>query len=272
MSIQEIEQNEKNAVLISKQLEGHLTEKEVSFLSVLPFLKTNGEILEIGSYKGKSTIIIARSALAAGHKRIFACDPLTLPSITDPKSTDLEVLPETFRKNLENFEVDNIVEFEQLQSSELSEKWNLPIKVLWIDGDHTYSGALNDLQAFHRFLQPGAIVALHDVLHKFEGPIKVFVEEILSSEKYGDCGLCGSIGWAQFVGDLSITDHQRRQKKILKRKLSRLIPHIIRLNNGLKSSNLPYNLYRTLVPHGKISPSNWIYERNKLTGQEHTSF
>ena len=80
MSIPGLEKIVSEAVSISKQLDGHLTEREVEFLAVLPFLKTSGQILEIGTYKGKSTIVLANSAKAIGHKIIYSCDPLTLPS------------------------------------------------------------------------------------------------------------------------------------------------------------------------------------------------
>ena len=262
MSIPGLEKIVSEAVSISQQLDGHLTEREVEFLAVLPFLKTRGQILEIGTYKGKSTIVLANSAKAIGQEIIYSCDPLTLPSITDPGCAEISLLPEILKNNLQQFGVEDNVKFEQIKSEELSMKWDLPIKILWIDGDHTYSGSLNDLNAFENFLKPGSIVAFHDVLHKFDGPIKVFVENILSSDKYGDCGLCGSIGWGQFIGEFSISKNQRKQKKLILKQLSRLIPHISKINNGREINNLPYNFFRALVPHSSIHPYKWIQERN----------
>ena len=40
---------------LSTSLEGHLGKREVELLACLPFIKSQGEILEIGSFKGKST-------------------------------------------------------------------------------------------------------------------------------------------------------------------------------------------------------------------------
>lgn len=262
MSIPGLEKIVSEAVSISKQLDGHLTDREVEFLAVLPFLETKGQILEIGTYKGKSTVVLANSAKATGHKIIYSCDPLTLPSETDPECAEISILPEILKNNLLQFGVENIVKFEQTLSKELAKKWNLPIKILWIDGNHTHSGSLNDLKAFEKFLEPGSIVAFHDVLHKFEGPIKVFVENVLSSEKYGDCGLCGSIGWGQFIGEFPIIGKQKNNKELIKKQLLRLIPHISKINGGSKINNLPFNIYRVIIPHGNINPTLWIQKRN----------
>lgn len=47
--------------------------------------------------------------------------------------------------------------------------------MLWIDGEPTYQGAKEE--EFGPYLSNGAIVAAHDALHGFEGPLRVFVEE-----------------------------------------------------------------------------------------------
>lgn len=56
--------------------------------------------------------------------------------------------------------------------------WSRPIRLLWIDGEPTYQGAKEeDFGLFSPYLSNGAIVAPHDALHGFEGPLRVFVEE-----------------------------------------------------------------------------------------------
>jgi hypothetical protein len=40
------------------------------------------------------------------------------------------------------------VEVHRCLSRELSGRWTDPIRLLWIDGDHTYAGALADLELF----------------------------------------------------------------------------------------------------------------------------
>jgi len=108
----------------------------------------------------------------------------------------------------------------------LGPKWNRKLRLLWIDGDHTYAGAKLDFDMFSPFLSNGAIVAIHDVLHPHKGPIRVFMEDILLSGKFGLCGICGSIGWAQYLNDSQKTRLYFDHKIHLYKKLSKLVPHI----------------------------------------------
>lgn len=251
-----------NMVVLSRELEGHLTEIEVKFLSCLPFLKAKGEILEIGSFMGKSTVILASAARAAGYPRIFACDPLLLSSPTDPQGVHPDELPRILRRNLENHNLLSFVKFYRKKSSELAVEWEDPIRVLWIDGDHTYSGATLDVSLFSPFLEPGGIVCLHDVLHGHEGPIRAFLERIVLSENFANCGCCGSIGYGQYVGNSKLREKQWDEKLRLYTQLSRLIPYIVRSSHNLARNKLAYKLFRAIVSHTDFNPSRWISKMN----------
>ncbi len=247
---------------LSESLSGHLRKREVQFLATLPFLSMEGDILEIGSFKGKSTIILAKAAKEAGHEKIYACDPLSLSCSTDPIDAVKEELPKIFYNNLQAYGVRERVEFFQMRSDKLAETWDRPLKILWIDGDHTYTGVMKDITLFEKHLKPGAIVCFHDVLHEFEGPIRIFMEKILLSDQYGDCGLCGSIGWGQFTGDRPVTEQQWRSKLSNYSKLSKLMVLVLKSNNGFKVNRHLRRFYRSLVPHGPIFPDDWIRKRN----------
>lgn len=251
-----------NMVQVASKISGHLSPKEVRFLSVLPFVTGDGEILEIGSFKGKSTVVLAKSAVVAGREKIHACDPLNLPCETDPGMVNNHNLAGIFKDNIEKNQVTDIVELHQQKSFDLADDWNQPLRILWIDGDHTYVGAMKDFDLFIPHLQPGGIVALHDVLHDHPGPARVFLERMLASDIFGDCGLCGSIGWAQFLGDRKPTMAQSERKINLYKKMSRLIPRILAEQNGIKTNRQLYKAYRTLVPHGEIEPYEWLTARN----------
>lgn len=249
-------------VTLSGALSGHLQKIEAQFLATIPFLPIKGDILEIGSFKGKSTIILAKAAAMAGHGRIYACDPLSLPCSTDPTDAKKEQLPEIFFNNLRDNEVEEDVVFFQMRSETLAETWDHPLKALWIDGDHTYEGVMTDLTGFEKHLLPGSVICFHDVLHEFEGSIRVFMERILLSSKYGDCGLCGSIGWAQFVGDGPVTTQQWKSKFSQYQKLSKLLVLVVKHKNGFKVNKSLRRFYRRLVSHGPIVPDDWLSERS----------
>lgn len=68
-----------------KSDEGILSPDEVLCLATLAAVPTvEGEILEIGSFQRKSTIVLAKASLLANQVRIVAVDPLTSPCSTDP--------------------------------------------------------------------------------------------------------------------------------------------------------------------------------------------
>ncbi len=45
------------------------------------------------------------------------------------------------------------------------------------------------------------MLALHDALHAYEGPIRVFVEGILRSNRFGPVGVVQTIAWGHFLPD-----------------------------------------------------------------------
>ena len=247
---------------LSESLSGCLSAREVRFLALaaatLP--PSLGEVLEIGSFKGKSTTVLAKSVALAGGDRVVAVDPLTLPAATDPPIESGESLSDIFWDTLDANGVRDMVEFHQLRSEELAPDWDRPLRFLWIDGDHTHKGAKSDYDNFAHHLQPGSVVAFHDVLHPAEGPIRTFCEQVLLSPAFGACGLCGSIGWAQYVGGGSQGDAHAERKITLFRKLSRLI-QFVALGRTPKNTNpLRYRMLRPLVPHGEINPQAWKKE------------
>ncbi len=248
----------------TKNIEGFLTEKEMKFLALLAACPTaRGEILEIGSFKGKSTVILAKGASLTSETNIVAVDPLTSPAITDPDLQGEESCLKDFQTNLRNTGVEKCVEFHHKCSSELAKVWNRDIRLLWIDGDHTYSGTKSDFDMFSRFLSNGAIIAIHDVLqvsHSFKGPIRIFMEDVLLSKHFGPAGICGSIGWSQYFEDSNIGWKFKHQKIKLYRKLSRLRPYSV-LNNDIKGvTKIKYKFLRSRIPRLDVNPSKWLRE------------
>src|SRR5262245_13940902 len=170
---------------------GYLAEREARFLALAAACApAEGSILEIGTFKGKSTVGIASIAARYGLGKVVTVDPHTAPSDTDPDLEGQESSWNDFQKSLSVAGMQASVETHRSFSRDLARAWNRPIRFLWIDGDHTYPGTKEDVDLFRRHLAEGAIVALHDVLHGFEGPIRVFIEELLASDDFGPAGLC----------------------------------------------------------------------------------
>lgn len=240
-------------------VEGYLSPNEIRFLALLAACPTaEGEILEIGSFKGKSTIILAKSSALADNAPVHAVDPMIAPSETDPDLGGAESSFPDFQKNIRAQGVEDRIDLHQMFSSELARDWERPLRLLWIDGDHTYRGTKLDFDGFARHLADGAIVAIHDVLHEFEGGIRVFMEDVLLSPNFGACGFVGSIAWSQFHRDESAGWRHRREKLKLYKRLSRLIPYIVFKKELVGFEKKRYKLLRSRVPHGPVKPAEWV--------------
>jgi hypothetical protein len=236
---------------------GFLTEREARFLALVAVCApARGVILEIGSFKGKSTVGLASVALRCGLGPVITVDPHSGPSVTDPDVGASGSSWDDFRASLQTAGVESAVEAHRAFSRDLARDWTRPIRFLWIDGDHTYRGAKEDIDLFRSYLVPGAIVALHDVLHSFEGPVRVFAEELLDSDEFGLAGLCGSIGWAQYRP--SDGGEWRDQRRALRRRIGRLIPFVKDGREPAGFRKLRYKLWRGLVPHAAPDAAAWV--------------
>lgn len=246
-------------VRVAAGVRGFLTRREMECLCLLAAVPTApGAILEIGSFMGRSTVLLAKAAALAGGSEVHAVDPLDAPSSTDPDLRGADSSAEAFYANLARTGVADAVSHHRMRSEELAEHWRDPIRLLWIDGDHTLRGVRTDWASFRPHLADGAIVAQHDVLHTFEGGVRVFAEDLLLSEHIGAAGLCGSIAWAQFHRDPADAAPHREANLRLYRRVARLIPWVAfgRKPRGL--ARLRWKIARWRVPHGPLDPATFL--------------
>jgi len=215
-----------------------------------------GIILEIASLKGKSPAGLASIAQRFDLGPVVAVDPHSAPAVTDFGHGSGQSSWDDFQASLRTAGVERTVEAHRAYSSDLARGWTRPIRFLWIDGDHTYRGAKEDIDLFRPHLVSGAIVALHDVLHTFEGPVRVFAEELLDSNEFGPAGLCGSIGWAQYRP--SDGGAWRDQRCALRRRVGRLIAFVKDGREPKGFRKLRYKLWRGLVPHAAPDAAAWV--------------
>jgi hypothetical protein len=247
-------------------VEGWLTDREVEFLALAAARPTaDGDILEIGSFRGRSTIVLA----LASHATRPADDPIQPVIAIDPLLDDDPLLEKPlpsgtakhiFHGNLRRAGVQNLVEFHQGFSYQVAPSWNRPLRLLWIDGDHSYPSTKQDFDLFTPYLADGAILAMHDVLSPYEGCIRVFLEDVLASPFFSAAGLCGSIGWAQFQAEGAPTTAQQNAKRRLAMRLERLLPYHCQDRPLQGWSKLHYKLLRARVPHAPIDPAAWERE------------
>lgn len=106
-----------------------------------------GEIVEIGTNVGKTAIALAYGQKVKKGKPVYSIDIYEHPDI---------------KKNLEKAGVTDYVNRIIMPSHKMAKKWEKPIELLWIDGDHSYKGVCYDIKNWVHFVVGGGVIAFHD--------------------------------------------------------------------------------------------------------------
>ena len=109
-----------------------------------------------------------------------------------------------------------------------------------------------DFEHFAPNLPLGGLIALHDVMHDFEGPTRVMIERVLASDKFGPAGIVGSIGWAQKISPDLMTPAWRANKQALTTGLNRWLKRWKQGGSSGISRHL-LKIQRFRVPHATLN-------------------
>lgn len=136
-------------------------------------LPKSSNIVEIGSFKGRSTCCLAFGCRRT-NGRVHAVDSF------DGNAWDFNErgFADEFAENIRRCGLSGQVEPIAGLSSEVAKTWNKPIHFLFIDGSHRYEDVLADFQGFFPHVVPGGIVAFHDVNEYWPGVLKAWHEAI----------------------------------------------------------------------------------------------
>jgi predicted O-methyltransferase YrrM len=187
-------------------IEGWLTEDEGRTLfEAARQTRNHGAIVEIGSWKGKSTIWLAAGARLAGARPIFAIDPHH-GSIENPSADTLR----DFRTNLARVGLNDMVVPILKRSEQAIAEIEGPIELLFIDGDHRPESVARDAHLWLPRLADGGTVIFHDVASgAWEGPRQVFRRTVCLSRRFGDIRLVGTMGCGRRFEQLAWTNRLR---------------------------------------------------------------
>ena len=137
---------------------GWLSREEAELLWFLAGkVPSDGMIVEIGSYEGRSTLALALGALQHYAPAIYTIDPHTFPNIPERTTWSFP----SFWKNLRSICATTLVHPLVMTSEEAFRIWQAPIDLLFLDGDHTEEMVLTDLRWLEH-LRPGGSVVLND--------------------------------------------------------------------------------------------------------------
>lgn len=157
------------------EVEGLLSEKEGKYLySLVRRLADTGAIVEIGSWKGRSTVFLAKGCQSVGTGNVFAIDPHT------PDGS----IEQAFRDNINRTGVDAFVTPLVMSSIEAVQSWDKRVGLLWMDGDHKYGGVRADFFAWYPHVAVGGAIAFHDTLNR-RGVARFVLRHIRRLERLG---------------------------------------------------------------------------------------
>ena len=142
-----------------------------------------GAIVEIGSYCGRSTVVLAHAARAFGaQQRVVAIDPHRgQVGAADQRVSQVAPSREKFVRNIAAAGVTEMVELVEQYSTQVA--WDTPIGLLFIDGLHDYVNVSRDFAHFRPYIVPGGYVAFHDYADYYPG-VRAFVDELLGGGDY----------------------------------------------------------------------------------------
>jgi len=146
-------------------IEGWLTDAQAKVLSDRAReLEAPDQIVEIGSYRGRSAVVFA-SAAAEGVP-IVAIDPHAGndrgPQEIHGSAAEGERDHEVFMRNLERAGVRERVRHVRLPSQEALTEVSGPTGLLYVDGAHRYGPARADIDRWGARVRPGGTLLIHD--------------------------------------------------------------------------------------------------------------
>jgi predicted O-methyltransferase YrrM len=148
-----------------------------------------GAVVEIGSYMGRSTCFLALGVKRASRPPVVAVDHFGgSPEHQAGASHESKVLVaegttyNQFLRNLEKAGVAEHVRPVRSGSLEAARGWREPIRLLFIDGDHSYEASRADFAAWSPQVEGSGLVAFHDI-GAWAGVTR-FYEELLAEGRW----------------------------------------------------------------------------------------
>lgn len=156
----------------------------------------NGDALEIGSYCGKSAVYIG-SAVKENNQRLYSIDhhkgseeqqpgeEFFDPDLVNKQGNGIDTLPhflETIRlSNLEKIVIPIVS-----SSKEAYEDLKIDFNMVFIDGGHSEEAAQYDYRMWSKRLNPGGLLAIHDVFPNPEDggrpPYNIYLKALESGD------------------------------------------------------------------------------------------
>lgn len=164
-----------------------------------------GAIVEIGSWRGKSTICLAHGSRAGAGIPVYAVDP-------HPNRRF-----EEFRRNIERAGVAELVRPIRARSQEAADDFREPVELLFVDGAHEEALVREDYDKWVPKVVEGGVVAFHDTTWH-AGPRRVVGRSLYRADGFGDVRFVrASTSIARKVGETTRGDRIRARLELARK-------------------------------------------------------
>ncbi|MEY2464995.1 MAG: hypothetical protein QOH64_3133 [Acidimicrobiaceae bacterium] len=205
-------------------------------------VREGGRIVEIGSFRGRSTIVLASAA--SSDAEVVAIDPHAGndrgPQEIEGFEDEAEQDHEVFHANLRAAGVDDRVRHVRRPSQEALDEVSGAVDLLYIDGAHRYRPALADIRRWGERVPPGGTLLIHDSFSSI-GVTLALLRSMLASADF------------RYVGRSTSMAEYRRGRLPRKERLS---------NAGRQLAQLPWfarNVVTKVLIATHLKKGSWPY-------------
>lgn len=184
-----------------KHVEGWLTPVEgYALMQLAARGEGQGGVVEIGSFKGRSTCFLAWGSKVVKREKVTAIDHFGGSSEHQPgqfaqvkEIIQAGTTRHVFEQNIKAAGCDDYIEVIPHGSADAIKVWGTkPVRLVFIDGEHTYEAASEDFRLWSPLVIPGGYVAFHDV-GVFPGVTRLVDELTTASSTFRPVMAAGSI-------------------------------------------------------------------------------
>ena len=154
-----------SALAAVSQVEGWMTDDQARRLwDAARAVPPGGQIVEIGSFRGRSAIVLARAADPSA--RVVAIDPHAGndrgPQEIEGYAGEAQADHDAFLANLDSAGVRDRITHVRQPSAAAHADVDGPVDLLYIDGAHRYAPARDDIRDWGARVAPGGAMLIHD--------------------------------------------------------------------------------------------------------------
>jgi predicted O-methyltransferase YrrM len=166
-------------------------------------------IVEIGSWKGKSTIWLAHGSRRGAGVMVYAIDPHTAESDNLATQSAVPTLAE-FTANVRRAGVADLVMPLVTTSAAAARDFDRPVELIFIDGAHDYASVALDFELWFPRVVDGGTIAFHDTV-AWEGPRRLVAQRVFGGRWARRARFVDSTTVAEKVARNSLSDRVRNR-------------------------------------------------------------